>query len=196
MINFLKKNFSPRLAINLFIEFGPILIFFVIFDLFDFLTATIALVGVVIVAFLLSIYIEGRIAVFSMLASGSIVLFGGASIFLSNPDYLIFKDTLFWGLFGLIILGYHLKKILILKKLFVNIFDITDEGWRKVTLRWMIFSFMLALSNQIVLWYFTPEQWVIYKMIILAVLAIFSVWQFQLARKERNPESSPWGMKL
>jgi len=190
------KNFSSRLALNLFIEFGPIILFFIIFNLFDFITATIALVGIVFIAFLLSIYIEGRVALFSLFASGSIILFGGATVFLSNPTYLIFKDTLFWGIFGFIILGYYLKDVLILKKLFISIFDITDKGWKIVTVRWMVFAFLLAISNQIALWYFTPGQWVNYKMITLVALVLFSIWQFLLSRKERNVNASPWGMKL
>ena len=190
------RNFSSRLALNLFIEFGPIILFFIIFNLFDFITATIALVGIVFVAFLLSIYIEGRIAMFSLFASGSIIVFGGATVFLSNPTYLIFKDTLFWGLFCLIILGYYLKDVLILKKLFIGIFDITDKGWKIVSLRWMVFAFLLSFSNQLALWYFTPGQWVTYKMVTLIALVLFSIWQFFLARRERNVNASPWGMKL
>ncbi len=190
------KHFSSKLALNLFIEFGPIILFFVFFNLFDFIIATIALVIVVFIALLLSIYIEGRVAIFSLFASGSIIVFGGATIFLSNPTYLIFKDTLFWGIFGFIILWYYLKDVLILKKLFTSIFDITDKGWKVVTIRWMVFAFLLAFSNQIALLYFTPTEWVIYKMITLIVLVIFSIWQFFLSRKERNVGSSSWGMRL
>lgn len=190
------KHFSSKLLLNLFIEFGPIILFFVFFNLFDFIIATIALVVVVFIAFILSVYLEGRIAIFSLFASGSIIVFGGATIFLSNPNYLIFKDTLFWGIFGSIILGYYLKDVLILKKLFSSIFDITDKGWRIVTVRWMVFAFLLASSNQIALWYFNPNEWVVYKMITLVLLVIFSIWQFYLSRAERNVNASSWGMRL
>ncbi len=190
------RNFSSRLALNLFIEFGPIILFFIIFNLFNFITATIALVGIVFVAFLLSLYIEKRIALFSLFASGSIIVFGGATVLFSNPTYLIFKDTLFWGLFCLIIFGYYLKDVLILKKFFIGIFDITDKGWKIVSIRWIVFAFLLASSNQIALWYFTPTQWVNYKMVTLIALVLFSIWQFFLSRQERNVDASSWGMKL
>jgi intracellular septation protein len=190
------KNFSVKLALNLFIEFGPLILFFIVFNVFDFITATIVLVGIVFVAFLLSIYLEGRIAVFSLCASGSIIIFGGATILFSNPTFLIFKDTLFWGIFGLIILVYYLRGVFILKKLFISIFDITDKGWKVVTIRWMVFAFMLAFSNQLALWYFTPAQWVIYKMITLIAFVLFSMWQFNLSRTERNMHASSWGMRL
>ncbi len=100
---------TRRLALNLFIEFGPILAFFVAFNFFDFIRATVVLVVVVVVAFLASIFIEKRVAIFSLFASGSILVFGLATVFLHNPDYIIFKDTLFWGIFGMIIGGYYLR---------------------------------------------------------------------------------------
>ncbi|MCE9628767.1 MAG: septation protein IspZ [Candidatus Vogelbacteria bacterium] len=190
------KNFSLKLALNLFIEFGPIVLFFIIFNLVDFVNATIALVVVVLIAFLLSTYVEKRIAIFSLFSSGLIIIFGGVTVFSSNPTYLIFKDTLFWGLLFLIILGYYLKGVLILKKLFISIFDITDNGWRIVSIRWMVFAFLLAFSNQLALWYFTTEQWVNYKMVTLLAFILFSMWQFLLSRKERNPNANSWGMKI
>jgi hypothetical protein len=58
------------------------------------------------------------------------------------------------GLFSLIIFGYYIKDVLILKKLFIGIFDITDTGWKIVSIRWMVFAFLLSFSNQLALWYF------------------------------------------
>ncbi|MBP6866510.1 MAG: septation protein IspZ [Candidatus Pacebacteria bacterium] len=196
MENKTPQFLSRRLLLNLFIEFGPILAFFVAFNFFDFIRATIVLVCVVIVAFLLSVFIEKRVAVFSLFASGSILTFGLATVLLENPDYIIFKDTLFWGIFGLIIGGYYVRGNFILKKWFISIFDITDRGWRVVSLRWAIFAFMLAISNQFALVYLTPAGWVYYKMCTLGVLLAFSVWQFVLSRKERNPSANAWGMRI
>ncbi len=187
---------TRRLALNLFIEFGPILSFFVAFNFFDFIRATAVLVAVVAVAFLASIIIEKRVAVFSLFASGSILVFGLATVFLHNPDYIIFKDTLFWGIFGMIIGGYYMRGTLILKKWFITIFDITERGWKIVSLRWTVFAFMLAVSNQLALMYMTPAGWVYYKMSTLVALLVFSAWQFMLSRRERNPGANAWGMRV
>ncbi len=190
------KKFSSRLALNLFIEFGPIILFFVVFSFFDFIIASLSMVVIVIITFIISVVIEKRIAIFPLFASGSIIVFGGATVLFSNPTYLIFKDTLFWGIFGLIILIYYMNNILILKKLFINIFDITEKGWRVVSIRWIVFAFILSISNQIALIHFTPDQWVIYKMCTLVALVLFSMLQFSSSRKHRNPTANPWGMKV
>lgn len=191
-----EKIFSTRLALNLFIEFGPLLLFFVVFEFLSFLAATLVLVVVVAITFGLSIWLEKRIAIFPLFASGSILLFGGATLFLKNPNYIIFKDTLFYGVFCVLISYELIRGRLLLKKLFISIFDITDRGWKIVSLRWAVFMFLLASSNQFALLYLTPEAWVYYKMGTLVALIIFSFWQFILSRKERLPTANPWGMRV
>lgn len=191
-----KPIISRRLAINLFIEFGPIISFFIAFKFLEFVNATLVLVGVVFIAFLLSVFIEKRVAIFSLFASGSILVFGLATVFLHNPTYIIFKDTLFWGTFGLILLTYYMRGVFILKEWFVSIFDITDHGWKVVSIRWIVFAFMLSGSNQLALVYLTPEGWVYYKMCTFVGLFVFSMWQFMLSRKERNETANAWGMRV
>ena len=76
------KKFSSRLALNIFIEFGPIILFFVVFSFFDFIIASLSMVFIVIITFLISVVIEKRIAIFPLFASGSIIVFwGGDSTF-------------------------------------------------------------------------------------------------------------------
>lgn len=188
--------FSVGLALNLFIEFGPIVLFFIVFNFFNFILATLTLVIVVAITFCISFFIEKRIAVFPLFASGTIIVFGLATVVFDDPVYIIFKDTLFWGLSGLLLLGYHLRGILILKKLFIHIFDISDDAWRTITLRWAMFALLIAISNQIALMYFNPTQWVYYKMLTLIAFVPFMAWQFITSRKYKNPTANPWGMRV
>lgn len=192
----MPQQFSTKLLLNLFIEFGPLLIFFVAFEFFSFLTATLILVCVVTATFAISLYREKRIALFPLFASGSIIVFGAATLFFKNPNYIIFKDTLFYGIFFALITGELLHGRLILKKLFNSIFSITDRGWKIVSIRWAVFMFLLASSNQLALVYLTSDEWVYYKMLTLIALLAFSVWQFFLSRSERLSDANAWGMRV
>lgn len=191
-----KPLFSSRLLLNLFIEFGPLLLFFVVFEFLSFLAATLVLVVIVAVTFALSILIEKRIAVFPLFASGSILVFGVATLFFKNPTYIIFKDTLFYGIFCVIITYELWQGRLVLKKLFISIFDITDRGWKIVSMRWAVFMFLLAGSNQLALLFLSTTAWVYYKMGTLAALILFSLWQFVLSKNERLPTANAWGMRI
>lgn len=186
---------SKTTVLGFVIEFGPLLLFFLVFEFFNFMTSVIILVIAVVLALCASIFIQKRIAIFPLFSSGSVVVFGLATVFLHDPNFIIFKDTLFYGIFGTFILIALSKGNLLLKKLFTSIFAITDVGWRIVSLRWGIFMILLALSNEIARIYFSADEWVLYKMGTLVVLTIFSGWQFLLSRKERLPEANSWGLR-
>ncbi|MBC7982019.1 hypothetical protein H7X65_03000, partial [Candidatus Parcubacteria bacterium] len=51
-------------------------------------------------------------------------------------------------------------------------------------------------SNEIVRMNVPAEQWVYYKGLATLATITFSLYQFRLSKKERLPESSPWGMRI
>lgn len=190
------RNASPRTLAAILIEFGPLVLFFITFELFNFMTSVAILVIAMVVTLIASIRVYNKLALFPLFASLTVIIFGALTIFLHNPQYIIFKDTLYFGGFGLIILVPLLFGKLVLKSLFGTIFAITDRGWKIVSIRWMVVMLAIAATNEWARVYFTPEQWVTYKFLVLVGLMFFSVWQFFLARKERLPEASPWGLRI
>ncbi len=51
-------------------------------------------------------------------------------------------------------------------------FHLTDEGWRKLTLRWALFFFVLAALNEIVWRTQTTDFWVSFKVFGIMPLTI------------------------
>jgi intracellular septation protein A len=72
----------------------------------------------------------------------------------------------------------------------------TDLGWNILTKRWIAVFIILTVTNEIARMYLTPQDWVIYKSLATVGTIIFSLYQFTLSKKERLPESSPWGMRI
>lgn len=192
----ITRNASPKTVAAILIEFGPLVLFFITFELFNFMTSVAILVGAMVVTLIASVRLYKKIALFPLFASLTVIIFGALTVFLHNPQYIIFKDTLYFGGFGLIILIPLFFGKLVLKSLFISIFAITDRGWKVVSIRWAVAMLLIAGTNEWARVYFTPEQWVTYKFIILVLLMVFSVWQFFLSRKERLPEASPWGLRI
>ena len=178
---------------NLAIEFGPIVLFFVVFQLFSFMTAVIMLVVAVTLSLLASIFIQKRVALFPIVSSGSVIVFGLLTIFLKNPDFIIIKDTLYFGIFGLCILLTLLQKKLVLKHMFQTIFAISDKAWTIVSWRWTAVMLFVAASNEYARIFFTPTQWVHYKFFVLIGIFIFSAFQFLLTKRERLESATAWG---
>lgn len=44
--------------------------------------------------------------------------------------------------------------------------------------------------------YMSTESWLTYKSLATVATIIFSLYQFRLSKKERLPDSSPWGMRI
>jgi intracellular septation protein len=87
------------------------------------------------------------------------------------------------------------KKAL-LKPLFIALFDIKEEGWYKLSLRWGIFFLILTVGNEVVWRMFTQDTWVSYKFWSTIATTIFGLYQITLSKKYRTDRATKWGMRI
>ncbi len=193
---FLVPEIPAKTLASIAIEFGPLILFFITFEIFNFMTSVAILIGAMVFALIASIKIYGKIAFFPLIASGSVIVFGILTIVLNNPFFIIFKDTLYFGIFALGILIPLFFKKLVLKKMFNQIFDITDKGWFIVSINWGLFMALIAISNEIARVFLSAPEWVTYKFIVLIILIIFGAAQFFISRYYRNATANSWGLNI
>lgn len=185
-----------KLFLNLFIEFGPIVGFLIVSELTTFIRATTIFVILTLVALTLGLIERGGIAWFPLIVAVTIVSFGLLTIFFHNPFFIIIKDTLYNGLFAVIlVVGLYYRK-LFLKILFGGMFAMTDNGWRILTIRWATMFILLAITNEVARFYLSEYGWLNYKFSATIITAAFSLYQFRLSKKERLPEATAWGMRV
>ena len=79
-----------------------------------------------------------------------VVVFGGLTLALQDETFIKLKPTIIYVLFGGALLGGLAFRKPLLGMVFDSVFHLTDEGWRKLTLRWALFFFALAVLNEIV----------------------------------------------
>ena len=65
-----------------------------------------------------------------------VVVFGGLTLALQNETFIKLKPTIVYVLFAAMLLGGLAFKKPLLGMVFDSVFNLTDEGWRKLTLRW------------------------------------------------------------
>jgi intracellular septation protein len=69
------------------------------------------------------------------------------------------------------------------------VFRLDDEGWRKLTLRWGLFFFVLAVLNEIVWRNFSDDAWVNFKVFgIMPLTVLFTLTQMPLIQRHALPE--------
>jgi intracellular septation protein len=96
--------------------------------------------------------------------SGIVVLvFGSLSIWLQDETFIKMKPTIVNTLFGVLLLGGLFFGKSLLGYVFNSAFQLDEEGWKKLTLRWGIFFFFLAILNEVVWRNFSDEAWVNFK---------------------------------
>jgi intracellular septation protein len=186
---------SPHTIGAILIEFGPLLLFFVTFEFFDFFTSVMILIGAVTVAVYGSLRLYRKLSLFPIISSGSVILFGIITVITQEPFWIIFKDTLYFGIFGILILVPLVFNRLVLKHLFEQVFAITDIGWKWVSWNWAIFMILIAISNEVVRVRISAEAWVHYKMMVLIIVVVFSGIQMIIASRTRLPEASVLGLR-
>lgn len=181
-----------QLTLNTAIEFGPMVVFVVVYYLSSFFVAVAVTVAAVAVATLVAFFVESRVPWFPIISSASIVVFGIVSLLTKNEMVYMLQDTLANAGFALCLgLSVRYQKP-ILKTFFQHVFALSDEGWRILTKRWAIFYTVIAIGFEIVRNLGTTEQWVEYKACVIVATILFGCYQFRLSHRMRLTDESKW----
>ena len=132
--------------------------------------------GLFVVATLISLAVHyalvRRLPIMPLVSAVVVTVFGGLTIALNDETFIKLKPTIVNALFGACLLaGLAFGKPL-LKIVMDSVFELTDEGWRKLTFRWAIFFFVLAALNEIVWRTQTTDMWVNFKVFAIMPLTI------------------------
>ncbi len=159
--------------LNLLVDFGPVLVFFLVYRQFSPPSGQHDAVGEVVAvikgtgAFMLSAIIAlgvsrwrlGHISPMLWLSTVLIVGFGGLTILLRDPIWIQVKPTAIYILFGVVLLAGVARGKAYLKYLLEAAFEGLDEaGWRKLSRNWGLFFLFLAVLNEVLRHYFNVEK--------------------------------------
>ena len=169
---------------KLFIDIGPLAIFFIFYTRGDLQSAILPFMIATIIAVLFSYIIEKKIPIMPTVGAGIILIFGGLTIYFDNEVFFKMKPTIINILFGVILyIGQIINKPL-LKYLLGNALKLQEKGWSILTKRWIGFFIALAILNEIVWRTQSTDLWVNFKVFgILPITFIFTLTQFSLIKK-------------
>lgn len=95
----------------------------------------------------------------------SILILGGATIFLKNELFIKWKPTVvYWILASIILLNKILNKKPIIRNLIENKIELPNKIWLYLDLSWACFFTMLGIINIYVIYTYNTNTWVNFKL--------------------------------
>ena len=168
-------------------DFGPLLIFFIIYlnNENDLKVAIPPFIVATLIALIVIYFLEKRIPMVPLISGILITFFGGLTLYFDNKIFFYMKPTIINILFAAVLFfGRYFTQKPLLKIFFQNAFNLEDEGWKKLNYRWIGFFLFIAILNEIV-WRTQSEAfWVNFKVWgLLPISFLFAASQVPLINK-------------
>jgi intracellular septation protein len=189
-------------AIKLAIEIGPLLLFFLVYVTSGIYPATIAIMVATVASVAASMVKFKKVSPVPVVTTALLCLFGALTLWFDDPRFLYHKPTAINLLLAVVLAGGMLTGRPIVRLLLGGQLQLTDEGWRKLTLRWTLFFFALAALNELVVYAnglnervlvvdaarkAAEQRWVYFKVFaILPLTFVFAAAQIGLLKKHQS----------
>ncbi len=179
--------------LNLAVDYGPLLVFFLVYkyyapesageDTAGEILAVIQGTGAFIIAAIAALAISkwrlGKVSPMLWLSTAMIVGFGALTIYFQDERFIQWKPTIVYVLFAVVLLVGYAKGKSLLKVLLEAAFEgLSDEGWLKLSRNWGLFFIVLAALNSAMVFMVSFETWLAAKLwLFLPLTFLFTFTQ-------------------
>lgn len=191
---------DPAQFWKLALEAGPLVVFFVANSYYGIFYATGLFMAATIISLTVSRLKFGRIPIMPLVSGVFVLVFGALTLYLQEDFFIKIKPTIVNLLFASILFGGLLAGHSLLRHLFGEVFNLTNQGWRLLTFRWACFFVFLALLNEFIWRNFSTDFWAAFKLMgVMPITMVFAIAQIGLIQKydaaqdDRSEERSSSG---
>ena len=172
-------------------EFLPLLIFFVVYKMQDIFWATGALMLATIVQMLITYLQTKEVPKKQWVFLIMILVFGGLTIGLRDEHFIMWKPSIVYVLFAVILLGSQMMKRPALKGLLGSAMVLPDKIWKRLNISWAVFFLASAAANLYVAYEFSESVWVSFKVFgMTGATLIFTIATIMYAYKYMPEEQT------
>ncbi len=169
---------APKLAI----DFGPLLIFFLVNllapvePLQKVFVATGAFMVATIAAMIFSRIAAGGVSIMLWFNGAMVIVFGGLTLWLHDATFIKVKPTIYYAMLAAILFFGLLTGRPVLKMVLGAAYPgLTERGWRLLSRNWAWFFVAMAIANEGVWRHVGTDRWVAYKLwIVLPATLVFA----------------------
>ncbi len=171
-------------------DFLPVIFFFIAFKLCGIYIASAVAIFAAILQAAFSFRKAGKVSPLVWISLGAVAILGGATIILKNEWFIKWKPTAVYLLFAAVLWATEKfwNKNLIRSAVGEKI-KFPEKTWRAVNLSWVWFFVFIGVANVFVIFNFSTETWVNFKLFgLTALMIIFAVAQSLVLSKYAQKE--------
>lgn len=177
---------SPQLRRSV-VDFGPLLLFFVAYRLFDLYVATACVMVAAVGAAVLGYVFDKKLHPVPVLTALIVLIFGGLTLVLQDKTFIKMKPTMIYTLLAAVLLGGLAFKRLFIKYVFEAAVALDDRHWRALTLRFGSFFLAMAALNELIWRNFSENLWVNFHTFgVIALTLVFAFSQVPFLVKHQH----------
>ncbi len=148
-----------------FLDFFPVVLFFIVFKLSDVFTATAVAILATVAQIAWLKYKIGKVETMQWVSLGVIVIFGGATLISHDETFIKFKPSVLYIVMSLaLLIGEYGFGKNFLKQLMSAQVQVEDRVWRVLVNAWGLFFIGMSALNLWVAYHFDTDTWVNFKM--------------------------------
>ena len=184
-----KPKLNP--LAKLVLDIGPLVLFFAVNARLGIFAGTAAFMAAIVIALAVSYAMTKHLPIMPVASAVIVLVFGGLTLVLQDETFIKLKPTLIYALFGATLLfGLVFDKPL-LAIVFDSVFHLKPEGWRKLTVRWIVFFFAAAVLNEAIWRTQSTDFWVNFKLFGFVPLTFaFAALQYPLLMRYAAEEKT------
>ena len=178
------RSSGLALATKLAIELGPLLVFLRHQCRRGIYVATAVFMAATLVALGVAWWRYHKIPVMPLVSGAVVLVFGTLTLYLRDDTFIKLKPTIVYLTFAAFLGAGLLLRKPVLELLLGSVFNLTEPGWRKLTLRWALFFIAMAVLNELVWRNVSTDAWVSFKAFgFLPLTFIFAMAQMPLMQR-------------
>ena len=183
---------ADRVWAKLAIELGPLLVFFGTNAAAGIYAGTAAFMAATLLSLAVAWLRYHKVPVMPLVSGVIVLVFGGLTLYLRDETFIKLKPTIVYSMFAVLLAAGLLMKKPMLELLLGPVFNLTEEGWRKLTLRWALFFVAMAVLNELIWRNVSTDAWVSFKAFgFLPLTFLFALAQVPLMQRHGEPIAEP-----
>lgn len=172
------------------LDFLPLAVFFLAYKTAGIMAATAAIMAATLLSIGITYTYEKKLAVTPLITGVMVTVFGGMTLYLNDPVFIKIKPTIVNLIFAAVLLVGCLMNKGLLHYILSPAFQLTAEGWKKLSRNWGAFFLFLAALNEYIWRNFSEEFWVNFKVFgMLTCTFVFTLSQVPLIKRHMEKAS-------